>query len=288
MIRFLGIVCLIGAVSLSWLALAGEAPQTGKGGKLQLKPLDPDEAVPGKGESPKLKPLDPLKVPPDNGEQPKLKPLDPSELPPGEKPKLQPGDKVEGEDEKPEDPKVIMARIAKNMEISEGNLNSKQTGKPTQDVQQKIIEDLDKLIKQQNDQNQGGSGQSSSSSSQDSSSSQNAKNSSDSNNSQQNQPGPKPMGQPKPDNGQKNNQPSNSKSNSQANKSNDPMTVEGNKIGTIANVSPNKNNDDHSNFWGDLPKAPRTQANTVGKHASMNDDYRKLLGFYRSVIAEKK
>jgi hypothetical protein len=174
-----------------------------------------------------------------------------------------------------------MARIAENMEIAEGNLQKKEAGKPTQEAQQKIIDDLDKLIKQQNDQNQGGSGQSSSSSSQDSSSS---------GNSQKNQPNSKPMGdpEPKPDKGQKNNpQPKNNPSN-QPNKANDPKTVEGNKIGINTNPPANKNNDDIANFWGDLPKAPRTQANTVGKHASMNEDYRKLLEFYRSATAAKK
>lgn len=106
-------------------------------------------------------------------EEPKLRKLDPGDekprkrLPPdlGKEPGLQPNPtKPNGtKDGKPsaDDPKVIMARIAENLEKSEQLLKEKDISKKTLDIQQKIIEDLEKLIKQkesQSSQQQGASG----------------------------------------------------------------------------------------------------------------------------------
>ncbi len=85
---------------------------------------------------------------------------------PGLKP-LKPRNKVEN-NKKPnaaqqqgEDPKKIMARVAKNMESSEERLKKKNISEQTQKIQLAIIEDLDKLIQQQQQQNNKGGGSSS-------------------------------------------------------------------------------------------------------------------------------
>jgi hypothetical protein len=104
-----------------------------------LKPLgdDPDE----------LKPLQPPKSEPKQQDKKPSEPVGPLEKEPFKGLK----DAV-GPEKKGEDPKEVIARIAKNMEAVEGRLKKKDTGKDTHQIQDKIIEDLDKLIQQSAEQ----------------------------------------------------------------------------------------------------------------------------------------
>jgi hypothetical protein len=130
MIRMFGLAGLIASVVGLLFALGGLAGDQ-PGGLPPLKKLDP--ATDNKAAEPPEKKLD-SKVPPDK--QP---------------PKGEPPTKPLKKTDKAEDPREVMARIVKNMEIVEEHLNKGKTGKDTQSVQKKIIDDLEKLIEEQQD-----------------------------------------------------------------------------------------------------------------------------------------
>ncbi len=154
--RFFYFLISTGLLSIGLLSPAGEEPGTGK---RQLKPLDLGEENPP---APKNLELDTDK--PEDGKT---------------------------QEDEPETSKEVMARIVKNMMASEENLKNKKTGEETQEYQQKIIEDLDKLIQQQNSQkNKSGGGGKSSSSSQGQSTKPNQQNPNSQNQNQNSKPSP--------------------------------------------------------------------------------------------------
>lgn len=154
MTRFFGIFGVI-AFSLALIftlgSLAGDPPE----GLKPLKKLDSGEDK--KTAEPGLKKLDQggdkLKKPgvqdPKEGEEDPLEKLKPLNKKEQEKPKLELPTQPLKKKGQQEDPKEVIARVAKNMEASEDNLKKHKTGEDTQKIQQKIVEDLDKLINQE-------------------------------------------------------------------------------------------------------------------------------------------
>ena len=89
-------------------------------------------------------------------EDPKKDPKDPKNDLKDELPELERiGDDDEGSGE---DPAVIVERIKKNLAESENRLEKKDPGEDNRKIQDKIVKDLDELIKQQNDDDGGGGG----------------------------------------------------------------------------------------------------------------------------------
>jgi hypothetical protein len=148
MIRFFGAGLLVAAVSLALAAQDPDAPREPKDVK---KPAVKKGA---KGEEAlKAKPLrvEPDKAEPANGEPGKedVKKDEPKK------------DDVK-KDEKPaapaEDPKAIIDRLKKNFNATDERLDAKDPGNDTRKLQEQIIEDLDKLLDQNDDNNGGGGG----------------------------------------------------------------------------------------------------------------------------------
>jgi hypothetical protein len=145
MTRFFGCVgatALLAALVFALAGMASDPPDE----LPPIKKLDPGAADQGTKPS-----APPKKV--DNGKEPELlRPQGPDAAPQAkDPPKLKtdgPLEPLKGQ-EKVEDPKEIIARVVENMGSSDDRLKKGKTGNDTQTIQKKIIEDLEKLINQQ-------------------------------------------------------------------------------------------------------------------------------------------
>ncbi|MBM4069476.1 MAG: hypothetical protein FJ271_11080 [Planctomycetes bacterium] len=217
-----------------------------------------------------------------------------------------PSDEPEGEN-----PAKIVERIRKNLSTTDERLDKKDPGDETRKLQDKIVKDLDELIKQkqnQDDKNQSsssssssGSSKSSSSKSSGSKSSKSSSSKSASGNKDDKQPKggngekPEPMGsgkQPKnPMGGQgtagkgkdPKQQTGNGKDNSGKNAKNDGNGGKGGdgndkKKSTVADLYPD--------IWGHLPQTKRLEMDAYSRERFM-PRYEELLRQYYRTIAEQ-
>lgn len=262
---------------------------------------DPSLPAPGAGEEPQLKKLDPKQVEPGKDQaKPKKddkKGVDPQK-PTSSNGPVQPDDKTAPKIETPtkpltgkddaEDPKEVIARITKNMEASEENLKKSKTGTDTQAIQKKIIDDLEKLINQQqrdkadkeNQKNNQSQSQSSINAPKDKN---NKPEPSDAGNQQKNKPKPQQkLGDPKTqqpaDVTQKPDKDNKDKTGAASPKEHkdkkDSKTTDNTVSGLVKDV------------WGHLPKNKRQEMDAYS-HEQFMPQYEQLLRQYYQTIAAK-
>jgi hypothetical protein len=198
-----------------------------------------------------------------------------------EVPKLErlPGqEERDGPREKPEE---IVARIKKNLAESEERLEKKDPGKDTRNIQDKIVKDLDELIKQQKDQqNQSGSSSGSASKS-----GKSGKGSSGQNNSGKNTGGKNTGGKNSGASAGKEKKPSTDKQAGNKGKGQDPKKTAG---GSKGQQGKGKNTiaDLYKDIWGHLPLSRRQEMDAYSRERFM-PRYEDLLREYYRTIAEQ-
>lgn len=268
MIRYCGLTAVIaGAIGvlICWNGLA-EPPDLKKTGigappeqiGAQLKKLVPTEEPPAK-EPPQNRPDDNNPLPPLE----KFKQQLPMEGPPN-----RPLDSATGQ----EDPTVIIARVAENMGKSEDRLKIGNTDKDTQSVQKKIIDDLDKLINQQQ-KNQESKDKSQN---QKKSSSQDQKNK-DTTKSEDKKPKPNPSDKEPKQSTKKDNEKTDKTTSAQPKNGKD---ADKTADVTIANLV--------KDIWGHLPKNKRQEMDAYS-HEKFMPQYEQLLRqYYQNIAAQKK
>jgi hypothetical protein len=272
-IRKLGLAALTFAL-IAMLSPAGQEPPADKPEppvKLEKKvrPKTPDDAKPDDKPAPKVK------------EEPKN----------DAKVKGEPKDKTDPGPDPEQVIKEILDRIGKNMRAAEERLKAKDSGDGTQQVQRDIVQDLDKLIKQEEnaqqqqdqDQNQQqqqagmGGGQPK----------QGGKSSSRSQRSARGKSGQQGQGQgqgqvqgQQAKGGQEKGQQGQGQGQGQGGSGND---------GGMGGTSPagvNKLADLYKDIWGELPLALRQEMDAYQKESYMAK-YKELLKQYYATIAEK-
>lgn len=201
------------------------------------------------------------------------------------------------EDGPDEDPAKIIERIKKNLAGTDERLEKKDPGSETNKLQDKIVKDLDELIKQQQDQqNQGASGQASKSQQKSSSQSGSSGSSGSSSSRQKSSSGQKSASgqkekQPKGGSEQK---PSSSKNDSKSGESSarlgqDPKDKSGKSGGRGGDKNENNKNtvaDLFKDIWGHLPQTKRLEMDAYSRERFM-PRYEELLRQYYRTIAEQ-